>query len=149
MGWFKSLINRGRKFASVDRRTKALVLNAFVLLWIVRVGLWVAPFRVMQNLMRRLGSLDRSGPKRHTAGQISEVVSRCALYVPGANCLPQAMTLDVLLRRDGYRPKLQIGVARGSQGEFQAHAWVEVEGNAHGPGDETIGRFKALPTAFG
>ena len=150
MDWFKSVLGRARKFAAVDWQTKGLVLRAFVLLWLVRIGLWVAPFRWVQSVTRCLGRTKkhRSQP-RYLAGEITELVSRCALYVPKANCLPQAMTLDVLLRREGYAPTLQIGVARGAQGEFLAHAWVEVAGESYSSGNEITGRFTALPTAFG
>ena len=150
MGWFKSLISRARKFAAVDWQTKRLVMQAFSILWLMRFSLWIAPFRWVQRLSNWLGrtkhKVERS---RYSAGQLTELVARCALYVPRATCLPQALTLSALLRRQGFVPTLQIGVARGSHGEFQAHAWVEVDGGEHSSGPEEIGRFTALPTAFG
>jgi hypothetical protein len=34
----------------------------------------------------------------------------------------------MLLARRGYPALLHIGVAKGKEGQFQAHAWVESEG---------------------
>jgi hypothetical protein len=149
MDWFRSAISRARKFAAVDRQTKFLIVSAMSLLWFVRIGLRVVSLRTVQSVTRRLGRAKPVARPRYGAGQISELVARCAVYVPGANCLPQALTADILLRREGYDPILKIGVARGAQGEFQAHAWVEVQGESYSSGNESTGRFTALPAAFG
>ena len=44
-----------------------------------------------------------------------------------ATCLRQAMLLQWWLRRRGLDAKLKLG-ARIDQGQFDAHAWVELEG---------------------
>lgn len=41
------------------------------------------------------------------------------------------MTLWYLLRRQGIRSKLRIGVSK-RDGEFEAHAWIELSGSALG-----------------
>jgi hypothetical protein len=149
MGWFRSATGRARKFAAVDRQTRFLIVRAISLLWFVRIGLCVASLRTVRSVLQRFGRQNPTVRPRYSAGQISELVARCAEYVPGANCLPQALTANVLLRREGHEPVLKIGVARGAQGEFQAHAWVEVQGESYSSDNETIGRFTALPAAFG
>ena len=45
---------------------------------------------------------------------------------PG-NCLSQSLTLWWLLRRQGVESELRIGV-RTVAGRFQAHAWIEYQG---------------------
>jgi hypothetical protein len=49
--------------------------------------------------------------------------------MPGAKtCLNQALAAQMLLAQRGYPALLHIGVAKGKEGQFQAHAWVESEG---------------------
>jgi Transglutaminase-like superfamily len=49
--------------------------------------------------------------------------------MPGAKTrLNQALATQMLLARRGYPALLHIGVAKGKEGQFQAHAWVESEG---------------------
>lgn len=48
-----------------------------------------------------------------------------------ATCLRQAMLLQWWLRRRGLDAKLKLG-ARLQEGHFDAHAWVELEGQALG-----------------
>ncbi len=48
-----------------------------------------------------------------------------------ATCLRQAMLLQWWLRRRGLDAKLKLG-ARLQEGQFDAHAWVELEGRALG-----------------
>jgi hypothetical protein len=45
-----------------------------------------------------------------------------------ARCLSQAMLVRALLRRRGLDAVLQVGV-RKDRGQFDAHAWVELEGH--------------------
>lgn len=51
-----------------------------------------------------------------------------------ATCLRQAMLLEWWLRRRGLDAKLKLG-ARLQEGQFDAHAWVELEGRALGQGE--------------
>jgi hypothetical protein len=47
--------------------------------------------------------------------------------VPGSTCLTRSLALLWLLRKSGLQPNLRIG-ARMLSGHFEAHAWVECEG---------------------
>jgi hypothetical protein len=60
-------------------------------------------------------------------------------------CLTQALVLDSYLRRAGYPSRIALGVARGSQGELEAHAWVESDGVIVLGGEERQ-RFAELRT---
>ena len=48
-----------------------------------------------------------------------------------ATCLRQALLLQWWLRRDGLDAKLKLGT-RLQEGQFDAHAWVELDGKALG-----------------
>ena len=51
-------------------------------------------------------------------------VRTAARYVPGATCLTQALALQAMLTRHGYASSLHIGVEKGPDRAFGAHAWV-------------------------
>lgn len=44
--------------------------------------------------------------------------------MPRATCLVQALGLYILLRREGWQSRVQIGVTNDA-GRFEAHVWVE------------------------
>jgi hypothetical protein len=48
--------------------------------------------------------------------------------MPEVKCLARALTAQILLNRQGYLPKLCIGVSKGQNGKLQAHAWIECQG---------------------
>ncbi len=53
---------------------------------------------------------------------------RRAGRLAGATCLPQAVALTALLRRDGADPTVVLGCRRYDNGHWGAHAWVELDG---------------------
>ena len=64
--------------------------------------------------------------------QLANIAGRRGVIT--ATCLRQAMLLQWWLRRRGLDAKLKLG-ARIEEGQFDAHAWVELEGRALGQTD--------------
>lgn len=64
---------------------------------------------------------------------------------PKATCLTQALTLKVLLTQAAHPAVLRIGVARGVGCVFEAHAWVEADGNVLIGELPDLERFTPLP----
>ena len=60
-----------------------------------------------------------------------------------SNCLTRSLLLVWLLRRRGVSTDLRIGV-RLSQGNLEAHAWVEHEGSAINEASDIGARFAAF-----
>ena len=61
---------------------------------------------------------------------IARMVRIAATYGPfPARCLPRAVVLWALLRRQGVDAEIKLGVRRGDRG-VEAHAWVELDGVA-------------------
>lgn len=61
-----------------------------------------------------------------TAQRLAWAVRTASRRIPGASCLTQALSLQLLLRRYGVASNLRIGVARAAGREgYVAHAWVE------------------------
>ena len=61
-----------------------------------------------------------------------------------ANCLPKALVLRTLLRRQGIAPELRIGV-RIVAGRLEGHAWVEHAGVPLSQHPDVAERFKPFP----
>ncbi len=93
----------------------------------VRLGVWLLPFRKIQQISERLG---RVRPDHGTLGirEIVWAVRLASRYVPQATCLTQALSTQILLGRNGHAAQTHIGVSLTGPEGFRAHAWVEHEG---------------------
>jgi hypothetical protein len=56
------------------------------------------------------------------------VAVACRLHPLRSSCLPRTIVLWSLLRRRGIDADVRIGASNNSRGEFQAHAWLEWNG---------------------
>jgi Transglutaminase-like superfamily len=115
------------RLAAADRR---LLLETVMLVWAVRLGLWLLPFRVMRRLLAKLAS-NPTGSQVDVPTIVARgvwAVTVACRYVPAATCLTQALVTKVMLTRNGHGATVRIGVARTNEGQFKAHAWVETDG---------------------
>jgi hypothetical protein len=79
-----------------------------------------------------------------TAQRLARLVSIAANHGPyRATCLRQSLALWWLLRRRRIPAELRIGV-RKEQGELQAHAWVEHNGQALNDAQGLIASYAAF-----
>ena len=98
-----------------------------------------------QRVVERISGLRAARPSTPTDVAAGEQWARL-LDIAGrrnvvkATCLPQSLVLYGLLRAQGLRPILRIGVRRQTT-EPDMHAWVEVDGIA-------LGQTKLEHTAF-
>jgi hypothetical protein len=122
------MVGAYRRYVALSARERGLVLEALLLMVLVRVGLAgcsVLRVRRMLSLYtERRGSC--GGSDRGDLQRIQWAVAAGARRVPGATCLVQALTADALLRRRGFPSEMCLGVRkRGTpSGSFEAHAWV-------------------------
>lgn len=63
-----------------------------------------------------------------TPSVIAWAIRRAAPFVPRPTCLVRAIAAQHLLARHGYVATVCIGVASSADSGFEAHAWVEYEG---------------------
>jgi hypothetical protein len=114
------------KFTALSPAERRLVVGAAGLLAVVRVGLWVLPFRWVHRAVSAFGSRPRS---RHaddpSVERIVWAVGAAAPLVPRATCLVRALTAQALLARRGYASQLRLGASGGPGRRFEAHAWIE------------------------
>jgi hypothetical protein len=78
---------------------------------------------------------------RHVERVTKDVQRAALLYRPGARCLPQAIAIARLLRREGYPVSLVVAVRRFP---FAAHAWVEYDGRVLTDRQEVRGEFAPI-----
>lgn len=128
-----------RRFAQVDSRRRALVVEAVACLLLARLALVFVPF---QRLARHLGTFVAPSKARslqdgraispHDAALAREIgwaVTRAAGHVPfKAVCLPQAMAARVMLRRRGVASVMHFGAGKSDDNRLDAHAWLDAAG---------------------
>lgn len=130
----ESLSRKWRRFRERPPEDRALILRAAVILPLTGAGLRLLGFRRWKELIEEFFLPARpshtlpDGPQRETAERAVRAVRSAELHGPASpNCLERSMTLWWLLRRAGIDGELHIG-ARKEDGQFKAHAWVELGG---------------------
>ena len=123
---------------------KRLLIAALFCTAAVRAGLWLLPFQTIRRIVGRAATGDRR-PRagEFTVQRLVRAVATASRCVPCASCLTQAMAAQVLLSRHGYASCLRIGVAKEASGPFEAHAWLERDGEVILGGTDT-GRYTPL-----
>jgi hypothetical protein len=125
---------------------KRLALHCFMIVWLVRIGLWTLPLKLLRRWMDRTKrNLDRSLDAAQVA-RLSGMIEFVSRRIPRATCLTQALALQTMLARRGTETSLRLGVARDDRGRFRAHAWLEQNGAVLIGGEEaTAGGYVPLP----
>ena len=152
------------------KRDLALIAIAFGLLSIIRLGLWLMPFRILCNLLMRIshpsfsrsvsklvfpGSSSASSVTSEASGQTVPLTRKVAKlvwsvqvaghYMPGgAKCLARALATQVLMNWYRHSSELRIGVNKTATGEFRAHAWIEYQGRVIIGNLEDLSQFTPL-----
>lgn len=141
----EAAVRRIRKLWSLRGPQRRLLLAAGGTVVLVRIGLWVLPFRRLQALVARRPGGTPHPQRPHSADDIAWAVSAAARMVPRASCLTQALAAKRLLERAGHSGELRIGVGKDESGAIIAHAWIEQGGRvlvgAHG-----VEQYTPLPS---
>ena len=87
---------------------------------------------------------DETIQKARSVARLVRLAARRNLF--RINCLPQALILWWLLKRQGIESELRIGVRKGAA-PFEAHAWVEVNGVALNEAADLHERFQPFEGA--
>jgi hypothetical protein len=134
------------RFFALPATERRLLLTAAGLLAAVRLGLWVFPFRSVHRSIRsfRIASRYAAGRVVLPPERIAWAVEVAARRVPRATCLVRALAAQALLARHGHASQLRLGVARGAGRAFEAHAWLEGNGQVL-IGGGTERRYVPLP----
>jgi len=137
------IVRKATTFRGLAPADRKLALAALALLAAVRIALWLLPFRRLIRWLRK-SSVRRSGQAGCAPRRVAWAVRLAGRYMPAATCLPQALTAYLLLNRQGHSSCLRIGVAYVP--EFEAHAWVECDGEVVVGGSAGLDRFANILT---
>jgi hypothetical protein len=108
------------------------VLAVRVLVWAIVVRWWLRRLP-LSSIVQRLAVVDRRRTQRINAGVLGRGVRRLLSVGPlRARCLVMALVHYRLLREQGDRPELVIGL-QDRPLTSDAHAWVEIDGIDVGP----------------
>lgn len=137
-------MRRARLLSWRERRALAF---AFAYLAAADAGLRCLGFRRLAPRLRPAAGVVPAGDTLQQARFRAWAVSRAARIFPGhPACLPQAVAVQLWLRRDGIPAQFHIGVDRDGAA-LLAHAWVEVEGQPVTDPPGGIARFAPIFTA--
>jgi len=113
-----------------------LRLQALGWAWLLRIALWVLPFRWTLALVRRAARRrSRRRPVPTSATSVRATVQSMDRFVPRFTCLVQALTAGVLICRSGGEAEIVLGVPEARGGAFEAHAWLKYDGDVVVGGD--------------
>lgn len=114
-----------------------LLGGALITIVRVRVALWLLPWSRLakSTALRRRITLPPPSPER-----LEWTIRVASRAVPYATCLTQALALQRVFARHGYRSIVQVGVCHIDR-HFVAHAWVEHEGQTRLSTPENVARY--------
>ena len=141
-----------RRFTSLDRSDRRLVLEAASLMALVWAGLRVLRFPTLRRILDRyaLSPATRNCGQRQTSATspVGWAITAVAARFPSATCLVQALAADAILRRRGFTSELRIGIRVRSNRHvpLEAHAWVECGGAVVTGAIDDLADFKVLTT---
>jgi hypothetical protein len=137
-------VNRLRRCLAVPLREKWFAFCVYFLIWAVRLSLWVVPFRLILKRVRVVIPSTGLAVDSLAVGRVSSRVKQLSAYVPRATCLTQALTTMILLKRAKQPASLILGVAKETENNLIAHAWVESAGSVVVGGGKDLTRFSLL-----
>lgn len=132
MDFYRSLSRKAETWYSLSKSDRALVIRAMCLLPIVATSLKTVGLRKTRSWLARNSprptvlSAEQTRASARRAAQMVAVACRRQPF--RSSCLPRTIVLWNLLRRRGIATDVRIGARSNSQGEFQAHAWLEWNG---------------------
>lgn len=151
------IVSSWNKLNKISRAELQLLMQALLLLPMTALGIKFFGFKGLYEVMARWGSrynwkLNKmeiasvcTSQTDITARMVS-IASRYGFYRP--NCLQRSLVLWWLLRIQGIESDLRIGV-RKEEGRFEAHAWVEYEGEILNDRRDIHQHFAAFSRAIG
>ena len=137
-----------RRFAALDGAERRLVLEAALVVVLVRLGLRSLDFRTVRRGLSGLAAVSPTPRSPASVDAVCWAVRAASRVVPGRDtCLVRAVAAGAVLARHGHAASIRIGVERHGRAGLDAHAWVEHDGRAvlDGPGADAFeGRLPPL-----
>lgn len=111
-------------FLKLSWPDKRLIIKTFLIMFKIRIILWIFPFKYIQESMQEPPK-NKAKNNNMEVEHVKWVVNTVSIYLPGSTCLARALTGYKLLSSMNYDSQVKIGVGKDCRGEFEAHAWLE------------------------
>jgi hypothetical protein len=137
-------VSKWQRFKRLPAPERGALLRALILLPVTKLALRTIGFRRWKSVLSKFAyqknpstslTPDSLKSARHFAHMVASASDEGIFH---GKCLEQSMVLWWLLKRQQLPAELQLGGRRTNTG-FEAHAWVEVEGNVINDHD-TVGQ---------
>lgn len=145
MNWWGSLKHKAASARELILGEWITLAEAWWLLGAISLSLrQVSLERLLERQRFNPGCDGRVESNRARAKRLQRIISIASrLHLMRMTCLVRALTLDRMLKRRGIVCWMCIGVNKAGE-RVEAHAWVEVEGEAIGEAEDISLRFKVL-----
>lgn len=142
-----------KRFLNFFKRPVAeqlLLAESMALVFSIGLILRIVPFRFLKKALtsRLSAQVEQKPPDWEKINTIIRAVRSVSRYLPFATCLPQALTALLLINSKGQHSELKIGVAKGADNDFKAHAWLETNGRIIIGKLPSHWQYKVLDTLF-
>ena len=140
-----------RKFIALPPPDRWLLLQIGLMLPLTRLGLRLFGFKRTFAALAWLASLWERAPPADERSEVARA-RRWIRYVKRqgpyhGNCLSRSLVLWWLLRRQDIESVMRIGTRR-LDGEFQAHAWLEYQGQPLNAGQRVRQKYAVFEYTF-
>jgi hypothetical protein len=138
-----------QRYRALDPASRRVLRRAAILLplvrWSLRLRGYGKTFTSLQNRARFQAKAAGTPPESREEVQVACRMVRAALRYSFAQytCLEESLTLWYLLRKQGISACLRIGVRKENE-QFEAHAWVELRGEALNQPEELHRHYAAF-----
>ena len=141
------MTNKWEKIKHLSLWELLLLSKALLMLPLTTLGLQLFGYKTVQTVLKLslpVNSISSDSEALPKAQKIAKMIRIAAAHGPfGATCLTQSMVLCRCLQRQGIGCDLRLG-ARVENGDFEAHAWVEVDGVPVNDTEDVRERFRPL-----
>jgi hypothetical protein len=144
---------RFRRFSALDPEARRLFFRAAALLPFVGMSLRTRGYKKTQTwLQKRLESQNTcaldAGSRRELVDKTCRMVRAAEHYgLARCTCLEESLALWYLLGRQNISSRIRIGVRKQAE-KFEAHAWVECEGEALNQSEELHRHYAPFASEF-
>jgi len=133
-------------FCQLSHGDKARALVAAALLLWIWAGITLFPFDRFRSVLVRVGDAGGFLPGSPSIGRIARLVDVVDANLPGhRTCLVRSLTTEVLLRAYDHSFRHRIGVEKTTDGDVQAHSWIEYQDEVLIGQVEDMDRYEVLP----
>ncbi|MGB9937086.1 MAG: lasso peptide biosynthesis B2 protein [Methanobacterium sp.] len=113
-------------FFKQSNEDKIILIKALILLYVIRIMLWILPFSMIEKITSKLAIINKNKTPEVKKEKLTYAINVMSVYTPQATCLTRALAAQILLARYNYSSSIKIGVSKNESG-FEAHAWLEAE----------------------